>query len=162
MKKIEPLDPDLMKKVIDELLTVKEMNEINWNITDRCDYIIRKIFEIQGGKVEWWDFSNGRDSSDGYFDADRYKTDIRFIGEFKGNWDNFYMTDSFPTNWLWENFEDSLTKEVGDWKDKVAIKKEEAKNKKIERENKNKELIKSALAKLTPEECKALGHRKPK
>jgi hypothetical protein len=164
MKKIEALNPDLMKKVFDGSLTVKEMNALKISITDRCNYIVHKIFEIQNGKVDWWDFSNegGKDGPGGYFDADKYKTDVDFVGEFKGNWDNFYITGSFNTNWLWENFEDGLIKEINEWKEKVAREKEEAKSKKIERENRKKELIKSALAKLTPEECKALGHRKPK
>lgn len=162
--KVAPIDKSKMDKVFDGSMTLKDMDSVMVVITDRCDYVVRKIFEIQGGKVDWWDFSNegGKDGPSGYFDHNRYKNEVRFIGLFSGNWDKFYITDSFPTSWLWEDFESKLTQEIKDWKNKVAKEEEETKKKLVERENKKKELIASALAKLTPEEAKALGYRKSK
>ena len=161
MKKVEKLDKELMAKLFDGSMTVKQANDLRGKIEDRCDYIVRTLIGIWGkwnDSRDWWDFSNhGGDGPSGYFDEDSYKEEVDFTGEF-----NYDGGNIFPTKWIWEDFEDEETKKSIEWKEKEIRDKENAKARREELAKQKKELIASALSKLTKEECKALGHRKPK
>jgi len=162
IKKVEKIDKALMDRLFDGSMTVKEANELIERIEDRCNYIVRTFIDIWGKwneEIDWWDFSNecGKDGPSGYFNEVKYKFKVGFTGEFEFDGDR-----TFPTKWIWEDFEEEQIKEAADWKIKIQKDKEEAKAKRIADEANRKALIKSALKKLTTEECKALGYRKPK
>ena len=158
----EKIEKEVMDKVFSGSLTVKEQNKILEKVHDRCDYIVRKAFEIQGISVVWYDFDNegGKDGSSGYFDPERYEKEFYITGEFDGNiYDSLYG-NAFPTKWLWSDFEDELIKEIEVQRKSIISKKIERKAKNAERKQKKDKLIESALSKLTPEEIKALGIKK--
>jgi len=162
---VEKLDKALMDKVFNGSLTVKEFSAIEEKIDNRFFYVLKKIMEIQGVNVKWVDYANegGKDGSQGYFDPVWYREAIDFTGEFEGLYskDKCYL-ESFPTRFLWEDFEEQVTKEYKDHKNQIEQKKIDDKKKRIERKEQKERLIKSAFSKLTPEECRALGHIKPK
>jgi len=168
IEKVEKLDKDLMDKLFDGSITIKQANELNGKIIDRCNYIVRTIVNIWGkwDDRSWWDFDNegGNDGSKGYFDPVRYRNEVEFTGEWYGSCElNYYGNGKvFPTKWIWEDFEEELTKEVAEYKAKEQKLKEEAKAKRLAASINQKAFILSALAKLTNEECRALGYRKPK
>jgi hypothetical protein len=167
--KVPKMDKQVVDKFLDGSLTVKESDKIKEDIVDRCNYIVRSIWQLQGyGKVfGWWDFANegGKDGPSGYFDRYSYREIISTTGEVERHhewpYDMLY-NDGFPTKWLWEDFEDALVQEATKFKEDEKKKKETEKQKRVEREAKKKELIASALTKLTPEEARAMGYRKPK
>jgi hypothetical protein len=165
MKKVEKLRQEVMKKYIDGEFTVKELslNGLEDAIVNRSDYIVRTIWELQGQKdnLEWWDFGNegGKDGPKGYFDEKEYREYVEYAYGTK-KWKNILYRDSFPTKWIWEDFEDSLAKEVKQFVEKETKEREDAKNKRVAKEIQSKALIASALAKLTKEEAKAMGFRK--
>ena len=162
MDKVEKIDKQIMDRVLDGSMTIKEMNAIQDKISQRCYYIGTTIIKMQGGSVVWWDFDNegGHDGPQGYFDPEKYPRFVTYTGEFKSGLQDglYYSLDGFPTKWIWEDFEDALKKEIEEMKQSRKEKAEKDKTNRIQRENKKKELIKSALAKLTPEERKELGY----
>lgn len=158
--KVEKLEHDLMKSVLNGSLTVKEFNKVSAKIHDRCNYIVRKAFEIQGISVNWYDFDNegGEDGDCGYFDPERYEKNFYITGDFNGDMRDCLYSAVFPTKWLWNDFEDELTKEIEDHRKSIISKKIERKAKNAERKQQKEKLIESALSKLTKEEIKALGY----
>lgn len=160
IEKEEKIDKDVMDQVFSGTLTVKEQNRILEKVHDRCDYIVRKAFEIQGISVNWYDFDNegGEDGSCGYFDPERYEKEFYITGDFNGHMRDCLYSDAFPTKWLWNDFEDQLIKEIEANRKSIISKKIERKAKNAERKQQKEKLIESALSKLTKEEIKALGY----
>ena len=158
------LDEVKMKRILNGDATIKEFESYSGEITKRFIYIVEQICSMQGAQTDWFDYSNegGDLGPAGYFDPNRYKEETRYIGVFKNDSKRELYCDCFPTSWFWEDFEDTLAKEISDYKKEQEEKKNREKNNKISREERNKALIASALAKLTPEEAKAMGYRKPK
>jgi hypothetical protein len=162
IEKEEKIEKEVMDKVFSGTLTVKEQKNILEKVSDRCNYIVRKALDIQGISVNWWDFNNegGKYGSSGYFDTERYEEDFFITGEFNGNIYDCLYGNAFPTKWLWNDFEDKLTKEMENHHKSIISKKIKQKAKNVERKQKKDKLIESALSKLTSEEIKALGIKK--
>lgn len=173
--KIEKLEHDLMKSVLNGSLTVKEFNKISEKINSRCNYIVRKLITKLGGIVDWWDFDNesGReDGPQGYFDPEIHFESVGYIGKFRYNKypppifkflhnKGYWLEHSFPTKWIWTDFEDELDKLINEypqWESEKIQKKLINKEKRIQQKQQKEKLIESALSKLTKEEIKALGY----
>lgn len=175
--KVEKLEHDLMKSVLNGSLTVKEFNKVSEKIHSRCNYIVRKFITTFGGIVDWWDFDNegGEDGPQGYFEPESYFESVGYTGKFRYNKyphdlfgflhkKGYDLEYSFPTKWIWTDFEDELDEldklinEYSQWKNKKIQKKLINKEKRIQQKQQKEKLIQSALSKLTKEEIKALGY----
>jgi len=99
-------------------------------ITDRMNYIVRRCIEIAGGKLSWWDWQcdgEYEDRTSGDFmesyDKDQLtiraewdiKREIIFIDKNGSEWG---LEDSFPTRWLYEDFEEEFTNGLEAYKEK--------------------------------------------
>ena len=135
-------------------------------IMQKIDKRFGEIVEILIPKMPqrgWYDYGNcsyGRDDeSGGYFDKDDYKENIVVGGEYARlplPYDN-----CFPTRWLWQDFEEEMKLAVDKYKEEFEKLKIANKQRYIAAKAKKDLLKKQALAKLTEEECRALGFRKP-
>ena len=140
-------------------------------ITDRVDYVIRKIASIFKTKVDWWDWDNGSCEAeiDGHFEPSMLKEEtVQLHGQFKssgekvamidgGEWDFSYL--EFPRKFLFEDFEQKLEDGIIEYKHLLEKQKTDRAKKKEEAEAKKKMAIQAAKNKLTKEERKALGIR---
>lgn len=136
------------EKLFDDSITVKEHSQIVEKITQRCAEIIK----VMCPNKYWWDFDTGTyegEKSDGFFNPIRYKEEISIMGENLNMPEPF--VDSFPTRWLWEDFEPEFRKTVADFKAQKDAKKAA---KKQTKSNKKQQIIMSIKSKLTPEELK--------
>jgi hypothetical protein len=145
-------------------ITKKNYNSLVSKITDRCNFIIRKIAEVQDIKVNWWDFDNypsNVDDGNGHFDAKKNDKFITFDGDFddsKIESDAVFLTDlQFPVEFIWMDDED-ITKEVKSKFEKNKKELEEKKAKIKERtealKKTKKEMIDKIKSKLTKEEIR--------
>lgn len=117
------------KDIFSEDITVKRYKELKDKANERFCYIMTQIAKIVGREIVWFDFDNegGNEDSPGYFDKDLYDEQITFVGEIKitRNKDFIHYDDSFPTKWLWNNFEKDLENEVQNFVEEEKKKKEE-------------------------------------
>lgn len=134
-------------------------------ISARMNYVIKHCLSKVGGKLEWWDWPNEDASSDA--DGDFIRGYNEVTTQIVGKWSNgdkmlFISKDGgewslrwgeFPSRWLYEDFEE-------EYEDGLKLYNElanAAKAKEKESKSHSNELVKSAKAKLTKEERKALG-----
>ena len=120
----EKIEKEEMDQVFSGTLTVKEQNKILEKVSDRCDYIVRKAFEIQGLIVHWWDFDNegGKDGSSGYFDPEQYEEEFYITGDFDGDISDCLYSDAFPTKWIWNDFEHQLIEKIEAYRKSIISK----------------------------------------
>lgn len=165
---VSPLSEIDIKKFISLEVTVKEAESLKKLIEERADYIVRKIADITGLVTNWWDFDNeGGEDKRGYFDPVVYHEGIEFVGDFKGNtqYKGVYFDlydNSFPVEFLWMDFEETVQQEFQKFKDRVdaeEVKKHQTKN---EQDKKLKEVIASVRAKVSEEEFSYLSFGTPK
>ncbi len=144
-------------RLYDENITKKEYDYVIREIDKRFDYICKAILNLncQG---RWYDYGNAdydNETHTGCFDPEEYKEYIEITGgNISPKLESFDL--SFPTRWLWEDFEEEfknmLEKEKADKQEKIKKKKEQ----KAE-SLKRREMIKNQIkAKLTPEEFKMI------
>jgi hypothetical protein len=120
-------------KLFDDNISVWENKDLLKKADSRLEYVIETMATIIGRKFDWYDFDNENSSDNGnpirgYFSPEDYRTEVYFIGkDFATKNEDFHKYDrSFPTKWLWTNFEDELQKEVADFEAKnEAIKQEQ-------------------------------------
>ena len=138
-------------KLFDLDISVRERKAVEAKVTERFDYIIHKMAEIIGRKVNWYDYDNeSGEYNPGYFDTDNYQSNIGYVGEFtttKNRDFNTYEND-FPTSWLYQDFEHQLQQEIKEYK----LEEQKAEEQKNKGKEKDKEIKAGILAKLTPEE----------
>lgn len=134
--------------LLSDTISKKQYDATLFLINNRFHYIMRTVCT----KLGWYDYSNGHDEHNGYFEPKYYEIDddIYFDGHYK-------MSDPYsaiPIRWLWENFEEEFEKAVEDHKVNGANKKETEKQKREELKVKKIEMRKVISAKLTKEELK--------
>jgi hypothetical protein len=165
-----------VKSLLDPNTSVGVYNDIKEELSIRCDHIVRTIAELQGIKVDWWDFDNAEatlEEGQGDFDEQRYQNDVSFIGEFrkprqKKKCFAFIVDDdrerenSFPTEWIWMDDEVWMNIVKKTFK-AYEVKEEERLNKeRIRREevkNKKAEIRAAIVGKLTDEELRYIIFR---
>lgn len=158
MSENHKLTQEEFHNLFDEEVSVKEKNLAVKKIEKRFDYIMQKMGEIIGFTIDWYDYDNAGEDTDtpGYFDSDRYGSHIRFLGKFyyKNDYFKKYQNE-FPTDWLKDDFEQVLKKEVAEFKKQQ----EDVENKKKADAELERQLAlelaekqKQIMEKLTPEE----------
>lgn len=168
-----------MKKVIEEVETItpeylneykQKQEEADWYkgaIVDRIDYILKSIFDFEGGSLNYWYFDGASEGEVGDFSYAMGDNEIYNIiteGNPFGKGYNYILKDgkvwkyegSIPSRWLFEDFEEELVK----GKESFDRREEEQKKKKKEasesKKIKNQMLAEQAKAKLSKEELLAL------
>ena len=117
-------------------------------IVDKIDERFGEIVEILIPKMDargWYDYGNCSYDSDrdaGYFDTDEYKNHIVVGGNSASLPMPYYgQENSFPTRWLWQDFEEEMKRTVAKCKDELE--KEKITNKqKREAAKSKKDLLK--------------------
>lgn len=108
-------------------ITVREKKNLKEKIDARFGYIVSKIQEITGLYPSDFDYDNVvyvRDDMvqvEGYFDAAAYSQSVRYnsIVDPKSHHHFSEYDYAFPTAWMSEDFEDTLKKQVDEYKAKV-------------------------------------------
>jgi hypothetical protein len=169
-KKVSPIRKDVITETIGAYnLYGKYVS----TITDRVNYVVREIASIFGGKIKWWDWSNGGGEVDGHFKPDMINGEsIQVDGETsgKGEWVAFLKDEKgkftwewqfdyleFPASFLYEDFEEDLKEGIKKYKEDKVKQEEIKKQKNLEKVDNKKRLLESVKSKLTKEERKALG-----
>ena len=163
--KKEKLDPVLYEKMEAEYRRpTSELVKFQQTISERGNYIVRKIAKEFGVDLNWWDFQE--ETSGFEFPSEEY---VGFTGEAGKKWfgntsaiidkegNEIGLADCFPKRWLWEDFEDELTQGKEKFIEQEKKTKERLKLAKQLDEDKNRKLRKEARAKLNSKERKALG-----
>lgn len=159
---------------ISEYVDTKSKLEIcREKIVNRMNYIVRSIFEICGGKLDWWDLEN----DDPEYRSHGIKPDFPLFDDFisfyaVGSLKNDYIVDKsgkeicirdeFPMRWFREDFEDEIKNGLKEVKRRAELRKLHDQEKSKARKEKQEKLKAEVLAKLTPEEIKALFSKKNK
>ena len=143
------------EKLYDENISKKEYDSIINKIDERFGEIVKHIAKKHPNM--WYDYGNCdyySEDSGGYFDPEDYN---EFI-EVGGEWVNIPepYNDSFPTSWLWEDFEEEFETEVKSYKEKKIKKKEAEKTKKQAKKAEKEKLIVQIKSKLSKEELKVI------
>lgn len=163
------------KSVIDKIIsgeaTLKEFEEYKNKINARFCYIIQTISKIKNYEINWFDYDNLAldDEINGFFDPSRYKDNIYFVVQYynKRTFDyknhNFNLYEnSFPTSFLYSDFEDLVSSQYQKFKDDIdnSILKENQIKKEFN-QNYNK-MVEQIKTKLTKEELAYVTFVKPK
>lgn len=149
MKPAEKITKEQFDSLASETITKKDYDAIISAINLRVYEIMRLCRSSSG----WTDYDTEDEDNDrgGYFDVSRYKDYITLNGSYFHDW--FAAMDySFPTRWLWEDYEQELEKIKADYAEKARIEQERKEREKKANEESRKALIESIKAKLTPEE----------
>ena len=158
------LTEEQFNKLMDDGTSVGEMRELHALAVQRFCYIVAKIGEIVGRKLEWFDFNNSCGSSypaDGHFDPKDFREQIQYRGSFvvEKNDDFVKYDEFFPTVWLKGDFEYKLTKEVEKFALTDTNKKTNEQREKDRLHAKMKAMQVQISAKLTLEEKKIISFK---
>lgn len=99
----------------------KNISSLESQIIDRINYIVRKIYEIFDDGLYWWDFpGDGIHGEGGSLINSLNPDEIIFQAESSNysknkiiilqNGEERILDDGFPRRWLFENFEEEVTK----------------------------------------------------
>lgn len=139
-------------------------------ILDRITYVLRTIFKEFGTELDYWYFCGAEEGEVGNLDAHLDKNSVSSFMTFtKGPYEGGEMFAKlndgtcaefgyeFPTRWLYEDFEDELSRGVAIVKQEELDEEKEKAEKKAAKKATKEKLKASAAAKLTADERKALG-----
>jgi hypothetical protein len=141
--------------------TIRKYNEILSKIDERFGEIVLTIIP-DVTKKGWFDYGNcgyEGDASEGKFDLDEYKKEITVGGEYAFLPEPYGCNNSFPTRWLWEDFEDEFKKSVDDYNEELVTVKLDKKLKRIELEKRKEKFHRIIESKLTKEELKYISFK---
>lgn len=139
-------------------------------ILDRITYVLRAIYKEFGAELDYWYFDGAGEGEvgdlDSHLDKDSIHSFMIFTKEpYEGD-EMFAKLDDgtyaefgydFPTRWLYEDFEDELSRGVAIVKQEALDEEKKKAEKKAAKKAEKERLKASAASKLTPEERKALG-----
>ena len=159
------LTQEQFNQLIDENTSRKTFKDLSSLATYRFDYIINKMASIIGFEVDWYDYENegGDEYSPGHFDPEKYASEISFTGVFKKHknpeFDKYSF--SFPTSWLFQDFENSLISEVNQFIQKKELVKQQ-KQQAQQQLQQNVDITKqNILSKLSDDEKKFIFFNSP-
>ena len=147
-------------ELYDENIIVKRQNEILHKIDDRFSEICKKFLKIKPNRG-WFDYDSVdvySENSCGYFCTSQYRDQIYINGEWIDPPKGYDL--SFPTRWLWEDFEEELASTTAAAEIAEVEAKAKKKQKLQDRKEKRKELAASIKSKLTSEELKCITFKK--
>lgn len=143
--------------LFDENIKKKDYDHIISLIDQRFGEICEKFLVKKNKHGSWYDYDNASyedEDSRGSFDPVDYKNDVGIMGEWIEPPPGYDL--SFPSRWLWEDFEEELKQEIENYKKLELLKKETAKKKKEEKKEERNRLHAQIKQKLTPEELKTI------
>jgi hypothetical protein len=149
---MEKITKEEYLSLVDENITMVKYNAIINKINKRFQYIMEMVCT----KLSWYDYTNGHDETNGYFNPHSYQltnNDKHDYISFEGVYTipPPYNGD-IPIRWLWEDFECEFRKAIDQYKINEEEKKIKAKQKRIELEEKKAKMRASIELKLTKEE----------
>ena len=156
INKIDKKEFDLL---YDKHTSKEDYDKLIEKVTVRVDYIWREICKIQGRDIDWYDFDNGSDASDfdAKFDENDYAEKVDLYGKFERFDDNGSFATSFPTRFIWEDFEDEV-KKIFEKEEKGRLEKEcQENNLRKEKMKRFLEFRKSVESKLNQEELSIIN-----
>lgn len=137
----------------------KRADALEEDIVDRMGYVIQTICKTFNAQYETWYFSDAQEGQMGHLTWDepelfsvwdiRNRKDMAILTK---DGEEYRFDNSFPTRWLFENFEDELT----DGKRRFDEREEEGLKKRLAATDYTNKLAESAKSKLTKEELRAL------
>lgn len=141
------LTKEIVFKLLDENITVKESNDIKLKIDSKFTEICN-VFFIKHYQDSWFDYyeENG-------FQIHDCLENISVTGEFISPPTGYDF--KIPTKWLWTSIED-IKKEIKETENNLKTKKQNDKIKRKEIKEKNLKIIETIKSKLTPEELKLI------
>lgn len=126
----EMITKNQFDKLGDSSISVKEHNEISFLIYQRVIEIVYKVAKIQGRQISWFDYGNNEDGNEGFFDIVHYRVTVEIDGQDidgKIFSSKLPFCTTFPTKWLWEDFESEVTEATKKYFDKIEEKKSKQK-----------------------------------
>ena len=155
---VAPLSHEDVMSLGSDTVTKKKYDSLISQINNRFDYVFRTAMSLMGRSVQWYDYDNLGEDSDGYFSLDYYPEDIEVTGKFQTPSDTLYPYH-IPTHWLWTDFESDLKSEISQHKKDLSEKRKSLKEKKmVDAENK-KQAIASIRKKLTKKELSYISFK---
>ena len=160
------LTQEQFNQLIDQNTSRKTFKDLSSLVTCRFDYIINKMASIIGFEVDWYDYANegGNDEySLGHFDPEAYASKISFTGVFKKHknpeFDKYSF--SFPTSWLYQDFENSLVSEVNQFIQKKELVKQQKQQAQQQLQQNVDTTKQNILSKLSDDEKKFIFFNSP-
>lgn len=147
--KVNPLTPNQLKREHHDL------------IIDRCDYIIRCIFDVAKINFAYWYFHEAEENEVGDFFESYNGDSVSFVSNMKEHFHISYnnkvynLREEFPEEWLFQDID--FTQEISNCLEKYKENKNAKSLKNKETRAKNKQILEGIKKKLTKEELKVLG-----
>ena len=158
MNKITQQD---LNSFFNSLETTKKYESI---ITERINYVVRRIAELAKTRVFWWDFKNGYDENDGYLDYDTF-VDGGICVEGESSADRFKVVldnkiwnfpFEFPQRFLFNDFDEEVLQGIESYIKEENERQQKIKESKFEKNKKKKQMLAQVAQKLTPQERRLL------
>lgn len=136
--------------LLDGNITKADYDTIISKIDARFHDILKEICT----KFEWFDYDNGHEEKNGYFNPKKYSVFdlIYFDGVYSMSMP--YREDGIPIRWLWEDFLTEFQLEVTKYKIKMDKKFQDQQQQRIELKAKKIKMKKIIQSKLTQEELR--------
>lgn len=164
---VTPVKPISPKAVAEAKELVAKVGKIEQEIINRIDYIMSFAFYLFNKKDCCWYFYGAEEGEVGNlwrgYQDETIDTAVECSGEMVillKDGSEWGLTDSIPTRWLYEPFEDEMTKGKEAYEEKIERKKRAAKAQKLKKQKADKDLAEKAKAKLSKEELAALMRTK--
>ena len=138
---------DITKKQYDIII-----DEIDKRFIEICEKFLHKNNKHGDSWYEYDNFSWNDENSNGFFDPKEFKEEIAIGGEWIDPPPGYGF--SFPTRWLWEDFEEELNETSEKFLKEEKERKQKLKAKQDAKKERQAVLKNSIRSKLTPEELK--------
>lgn len=139
--------------------SLKRHAELTEKINERFNYIVKFIYDTAQATVDWFDYDNGYNETNGHFDYNSYQHNIGYTGEFifNNNINEKFLYDKdfihrIPTKWLKENFEVEFKNELTEYVETFNQKQQQEKKEKQNIKDNIQNIRSSILSKLSDEE----------
>ena len=160
---MSPISNDHFKDYMEAENRLSQLEEV---LTDRIGYIIDKLHDICGINYEYWYFEGAPEGDVGKPDIDQYTVSslvvdygcngYKSIKLILKDGEEWILEESFPSRWLFEDFEQEVIDGKKKFDAKEKARKEKAKQQRLSRKEKDKRIIEKVTSKLTKEEIAAI------
>lgn len=168
---------ETMTKIIKEDIAeyqrcMREAGTYGSKIEARVEYILRTVYRAYGAVIDYWYFCGSEEGQedDLFNHIDDKEVSCYYVETqtcYEGEEMLIRLDDgdlvefgySFPTRWLYEDFEEEVLRGKAAYEQELADKKAEKARRRAAKKAEKERLKASAASKLTAEEKKALGLR---